>query len=115
MLVGSSARRPCSAAALDATAEQWGSSSLFASREQMWLMPNPNDAPWAPLFLSPLNSEALFTRWRIASRKSSFVRFKHLVSSNAVLVSPSGPLLRSSALKLEKHLAFVREKEEDSS
>jgi hypothetical protein len=38
-----------------------------------------------------------------------------LFSSNAVLVSPSGPLLRSSALKLEKHLAFVREKEEDSS
>jgi hypothetical protein len=52
---------------------------------------------------------------RIASRKSSFVRFKHLFSSNAVLVFPSGPLLRSSALKLEKHLASVREKEEDSS
>src|SRR2546423_11599300 len=32
---------------------------------------------------------------RIASRKSFFVPFKHLFSSNAVLVSPSGPLLRS--------------------
>jgi len=56
-----------------------------------------------------------FRQMRIASRKSSFVRFKHLFSSNSVLVSPSGPLLRSSALKLEKHMAFVREKEEDSS
>jgi hypothetical protein len=52
---------------------------------------------------------------RIASQKSSFARFKHHFSSNTVLVSPSGPLLRSAALKLEKHLAFVREKGEDSS
>jgi hypothetical protein len=52
---------------------------------------------------------------RIASQKSSFARFKHHISSNAVLVSPSGPLLRSAALKLEKHLAFVKEKGEDSS
>ena len=52
---------------------------------------------------------------RIASRKSSFVRFKHLFSCDSVLVSPPGLRLRSSALKLEKHMAFVREKEEDSS
>jgi hypothetical protein len=49
---------------------------------------------------------------RIASQKSSFLRFKPLFSSNSVLISPSGPLLRSSALKLEKHMAFVREKSE---
>jgi pimeloyl-ACP methyl ester carboxylesterase len=52
--------------------------------------------------------------WRIASRKSSILRFKHLFSSNAVLVSPLRPHLRSSTLEWEKHMAYVREKEEDS-
>jgi hypothetical protein len=52
---------------------------------------------------------------RIASRKSSFLRFKHLISSDSVLVSPPRPQRRSSALEQEKNKAYLREKEEDFS
>ncbi len=52
---------------------------------------------------------------RIASRKSSFVRFKHLFSSDSVLASPARPQLRLSALEQEQNKAYVRENEEDSS
>jgi hypothetical protein len=52
---------------------------------------------------------------RIASRKSSFLRFKHLFSSDSVLVSPPRPHLRSSALEQERNMAYVRENEEDVS
>jgi len=52
---------------------------------------------------------------RIASPKSSFVRFKHLFSSDPILVSPPRPHLHSSALEQERNMAYVREKEEDSS
>jgi hypothetical protein len=47
--------------------------------------------------------------------KSSFVRFKHLFSSDSEQVSPPGPQPRSSALEQERNMAFVREKEEDVS
>jgi hypothetical protein len=50
---------------------------------------------------------------RIASQKSSFVRFKHLFSSDTVLVSPPRPHLRSSTLEQERNMAYVTEKEED--
>jgi hypothetical protein len=52
---------------------------------------------------------------RIASQKSSFVRFKHLFSSDSVLVFPPRPHLCSSALKQEWNMAYEREKEEDVS
>jgi hypothetical protein len=50
---------------------------------------------------------------RIASRKSSFLRYKHLFFSDSVLVSPPSPQIRSSAWEQEKHMAYVGEKEED--
>ena len=43
-------------------------------------------------------------------RKSSFVRFKHLFSSDSVLVSPPRPQLRSSALEQEKNTAYTLER-----
>jgi hypothetical protein len=52
---------------------------------------------------------------RIASRKSSFLRFKHLFSSDSVLISPPRLHLHSSALEQERNMAYVREKEEDVS
>jgi hypothetical protein len=47
--------------------------------------------------------------------KSSFVRFKHLLSSDSALVCPLRPHRRSPALEREKNLASVRENEEDIS
>jgi hypothetical protein len=47
--------------------------------------------------------------------KSSFVRFKHLLSSDSELVSPPSPQRRSSAREHEKNKASVRENEEDFS
>jgi hypothetical protein len=47
--------------------------------------------------------------------KSSFVRFKHLFSSDSELVSPPRPQPRSSALERERNMAFLKEKEEDVS
>jgi ubiquinone/menaquinone biosynthesis C-methylase UbiE len=47
--------------------------------------------------------------------KSSFVHFKHLFSSGSELAFPSRPQLRSSALEQEKHMAFVKENEEEVS
>src|SRR5438132_4926196 len=40
---------------------------------------------------------------------------KNLPFSDSVLVSPPRPHLRSSTLEQEKHMVFVREKEEDVS
>jgi hypothetical protein len=60
-----------------------------------------------------LDSAANPSSFRIASQKSSFVRFKHLFSSDSVLVSPPSPHLRSSALEQERNMAYVREKKED--
>jgi hypothetical protein len=54
-------------------------------------------------------------KYRIASQKSSFVRFEHLFSPGSVLVSPPRPQLRLSALEQEQNKAYVREKEEDVS
>jgi hypothetical protein len=47
--------------------------------------------------------------------KSSFVCFKHLLSSDSALVCPPRPQRRSSALEREKNLASVKEKEKDVS
>jgi hypothetical protein len=47
--------------------------------------------------------------------KSFFVRFKPLFPSDSALICPTRPQRRSSALEREKHVAFVREKEEDIS
>ena len=59
-------------------------------------------------------------RWHIIAfalphGKSSFVRFKHLFSSDSELVSPPSPQRRSSALEQERNKAYVKEKEEDFS
>ena len=52
---------------------------------------------------------------RIASQKSFFVRCEYLFSSDSVLVFPPRLHLRSSTLKQERNMAYVTEKEEDSS
>jgi hypothetical protein len=56
-----------------------------------------------------------YARGRISSPKSSLLRFKHLFSSDSVLVSPPRLHLHSSALEQERNIAYVREKEEDFS
>jgi hypothetical protein len=50
---------------------------------------------------------------RIASQKSSFLRFKHLFSSDSVPVSPPRQHLHSSDLEQERNMTYVREIEED--
>jgi hypothetical protein len=52
---------------------------------------------------------------RIASQKSSFVRFEHLFSSDTFLASPPRRHLCSSALEQERNMASVKENEEDVS
>jgi transposase-like protein len=59
-----------------------------------------------------ISDSALYS-WRIASQKSFFVRFKHLFSSDSVLVAPPRLHLRSSTLEQERTMAYVTEKEED--
>jgi hypothetical protein len=54
-------------------------------------------------------------RTALPHEKSSFVRFKPLVSSNSELVSPPRPQHRSSALEQERNMAYVKEKEVDFS
>jgi hypothetical protein len=58
---------------------------------------------------------AITAKYRIASRKSSFLRFKHSIFSDSIHVAPPRPQIRSSAWEQEKHVTFMREKEEDSS
>jgi len=60
----------------------------------MLVLPLPSEFVSTRYHVYPMVSTYPLVCRRIASRKSSILRFKHLFSSNAVLVSPPRPHLR---------------------